>query len=94
MEKAMESREPFMNHPRPDFWRSQWIDLNGTWEFAFGREEGEPEFTRSIEVPFVYQSKASGIGSSEISAVVCYHRKIPVTSFQKEKRYQLGSSCA
>ena len=94
MEKAMESREPFMNHPRPDFWRSQWIDLNGTWEFAFGREEGEPEFTRSIEVPFVYQSKASGIGSSEICDVVWYRRKIPVISFQKEKRYLLHFGAA
>ena len=26
---------PLPEHPRPDFKRPQWINLNGTWEFKF-----------------------------------------------------------
>ena len=26
---------PLPEHPRPDFKRQQWINLNGTWEFKF-----------------------------------------------------------
>ena len=50
-------------YPDPSFERSEWIDLNGKWEFAFddgdmGRKERwqEKKLPLSINVPFVYQS--------------------------------------
>ena len=62
---------PRPEHPRPDFVRDTFYNLNGTWAFAFddadrGMEEGwySPgyAFDKEIVVPFCYQSEASGIG--------------------------------
>ncbi len=76
-------------HPRPDFRRKHWIDLNGTWEFAFGKEGGKPEFTEKIEVPFVYQSEAGGINSSKHCDIIWYRREFSIGSRQEKKRYLL-----
>src|SRR5688500_15098022 len=33
---------PLPEHPRPDFQRAEWVNLNGRWRFAFDpRNEGE-----------------------------------------------------
>ena len=45
-------------YPRPDFVREQWKSLNGTWDFYEGLRAGKLQ----IEVPFVPQSRLSGIG--------------------------------
>ncbi len=60
---------PLPEHPRPDFQRENWINLNGTWSFAFdsldvGESEKwfeQSEFDLSITVPFSWGSKLSGI---------------------------------
>ena len=55
-------------HPRPDFYRKQWVSLNGTWEFHFEgasllkRQRGNNDqicesFDYNIEVPFTHQSR-------------------------------------
>ena len=71
-------------HPRPDFQRSSWLNLNGRWQFAFDdgnkglREKWyQPghALDREIVVPFAYQTKMSGIGpTDEIHPVVWYRR--------------------
>ena len=34
---------PLPEHPRPDFARAQWLNLNGHWRFAFdSADQGEP----------------------------------------------------
>ena len=43
-------------HPRPDFERSQWMTLNGKWDFGF-----DEKFGRNITVPFCWESELSGI---------------------------------
>ena len=57
-------------HPRPDFERSQWQNLNGDWEFAFdAKDQGEKEawfkagqkFNQSIKVPVPWGSALSGV---------------------------------
>ena len=67
-------------YPRPDFQRSEWLNLNGQWDFVYdddniGKklqwEQSFPE-GRKISVPFCYQSKLSGIGESEIHPVLWY----------------------
>src|SRR5690242_11857539 len=50
---------PRPEYPRPAFRRSEWINLNGEWEFATGHT---PRYDRSILVPFCPESKLSGIG--------------------------------
>ena len=76
---------PRPEHPRPDFMRDSFYNLNGAWEFAFddenvGLKEGwynpSKKFDKTITVPFCYQSAASGIGpTDEIHPIMWYRRK-------------------
>ncbi len=43
-------------HPRPDFERSQWMTLNGQWDFGF-----DDKFGGKINVPFCWESELSGV---------------------------------
>lgn len=70
-------------YPRPQFVRSGWKNLNGEWEFAFDDEDvglsekwyrKEKRFDKTIQVPFVYQSKLSGIGETAGHDIVWYKR--------------------
>ncbi len=89
-ERVVLSWVPRTEYPRPQFRRSEWINLNGQWRFAFddvgaglgGRwYEVTAEdlrdgslFVRSITVPFCYQSDLSGIGETGFHDVVWYAR--------------------
>lgn len=76
---------PRPEHPRPDFMRDSFYNLNGAWEFAFddenvGLKEGwynpSKKFDKTITVPFCYQSAASGIGPTDkIHPIMWYRRK-------------------
>ncbi|HOQ16870.1 MAG TPA: glycoside hydrolase family 2 TIM barrel-domain containing protein [Defluviitaleaceae bacterium] len=76
-----------VSHPRPDFLRQNWMILNGNWSFDFDdHDEGEvkewfnlPYLKQKIEVPFVYQSEASGIEDKNFHPILWYQRtfKIP-----------------
>ncbi|MEQ9810644.1 glycoside hydrolase family 2 protein [Streptococcus jiangjianxini] len=71
-------------YPRPQFQRDNWTNLNGQWDFEFDDNDlGIREkwfvsendfFTRTIEVPFVYQSQASGINDRKVHDIVWYRR--------------------
>lgn len=67
--------------PRKQFRRGRWMSLNGTWHFAFddNRQWHRPtdaiEWTHSIQVPFVPESEASGIGDTGFHARVWYQRQ-------------------
>lgn len=58
------------NYPRPQFVRSQWLDLNGEWDFSFDDDNAGVAArwmdhfpaTHTINVPFSYETAASGIG--------------------------------
>jgi beta-galactosidase/beta-glucuronidase len=70
-------------HPRPRVTRADWVDLNGTWQFAYddadaGLGERWPEnpgkFDRQIVVPFGPESEMSGIGDTGFHPVLWYRR--------------------
>jgi len=69
-------------YPRPDFERSNWINLNGEWQFEIdagksGVEKGwssGKEFSRRIIVPFPPESSLSGIGVKDFMESVWYRR--------------------
>ena len=71
-------------YPRPQFMREQWDNLNGKWLFAFDDEDiGEKENWcaffpkgKTIEVPYSYETKMSGIGDERVHPVVWYQRKV------------------
>lgn len=80
-----------IEHPRPQFRRDSWENLNGTWGFNFDDENiGEKEewfksyeFNKKIEVPFTYETEASGIQDETLHENVWYHR-----TFSIDKEYQ------
>ncbi len=89
---------PRPEYPQPQFQREQWLSLNGPWEFEFddanvGLEEnwaaGGRKFTRTIVVPFCFQSKLSGIGDASFHPWVWYRRSFTVPETWKGKRVLL-----
>lgn len=75
-----------LSYPRPDFIRSNTSVLNGEWEFLMDSKntvESQENFlhipySQQIQVPYCYQSEASGIGSKEQCPVVWYRKKITI----------------
>ncbi len=75
---------PRPEHPRPDFRRDQWLNLNGTWSFAFDPENrgvtqgwfepGRGGFDQQIVVPFPWESRLSGIADRNYKGVAWYRR--------------------
>ena len=77
-------------HPRPQLTRTRWVDLSGTWSFAYDDQdrglsgkwqERDDVFKHTITVPFPPESSASGIGDPDFHPVVWYRR-----SFQSPAR--------
>lgn len=74
------------DYPRPQFVRTDWENLNGTWDFGFDDENaGEKkkwyqEFKgdKKINVPFTYETKLSGIQDETRHDFIWYHRTISV----------------
>ncbi|MEQ8675335.1 MAG: beta galactosidase jelly roll domain-containing protein [Aggregatilineales bacterium] len=81
---------PRPEHPRPDFKREDWLNLNGTWNFSYdpdndGRErnlsDGRGEsFPETIQVPYPWQSQLSGQHNTDYTGVVWYQRKFMIPS--------------
>jgi hypothetical protein len=50
-------------YPRPQMERTEWMNLNGLWDFAITPKGTEPtSFTQQILVPYPVESALSGIG--------------------------------
>lgn len=77
---------PRPEHPKPQFRRDNWVNLNGVWGFDFdfqslGEREGwqnKTDFAQSITVPFCPECPASGIGYDDFIAAVWYQRSFTV----------------
>jgi len=78
---------PRPEHPKPQFYRSAWLNLNGEWAFAFDRRQSGIEkgwfkdpsgLDRKIVVPFCPESQLSGIGETDFIPAVWYHRTFSV----------------
>ena len=68
---------PWSAHPRPQFRREQWVNLNGWWDFVCSdREEVPAAFDRRIRVPFPPESLLSGI-HGDIGTYLFYRRTFP-----------------
>lgn len=77
---------PLPEHPRPDFQRPAWVNLNGPWQFEFDPQDagqteswfqpGQHSFSRQIVVPFPWESRLSGIGDTEYKGVAWYNRQV------------------
>ncbi len=82
------------DYPRPQYVREHWTNLNGEWDFRFDDEnQGEQlgwtqafEPEHKIQVPFAYETQASGIGIAEHHPNVWYRRNIAIPAQQLGKR--------
>src|ERR1700741_4998763 len=77
---------PLPEHPRPDFQRTEWLNLNGRWQFAFdpgndgvraGWPRGPLPAGHEILVPFSWGAPLSGVPDS--ADIAWYARDITVT---------------
>jgi hypothetical protein len=84
---------PLPEHPRPDFERADWVNLNGYWSFEFDTlnqgelekwPEGNKEFTRKILVPFPWGSPLSEV--DDLGDIAWYKRQISIPKEWKGKR--------
>ncbi len=94
---AMCAAIPRPEHPRPDFERKNWLNLNGQWEFEIdaegdGEERGLTSGTslkRRILVPFCPESALSGIGHTDFMKDVWYRRTFEIPATMRSKRILL-----
>lgn len=81
------------DYPRPQFVRRSWENLNGAWDFRFDdenageREKWYADFGEglTIQVPFTYETKCSGIQDESRHDRVWYHKRICVDISELEK---------
>src|SRR4051812_48947239 len=61
---------PLPEHPRPDFQRAEWLNLNGPWQFRFDEAnaglkeqwfDSKAAFPETIIVPFPWGSPLSKV---------------------------------
>ena len=78
-------------HPKPQFERQNWQNLNGEWQFeidngrngaAKGWQREDMTFSQRIQVPFCPEIKLSGIGNTDFMYGVWYKREIEISKEQ------------
>ncbi|RPI28002.1 MAG: glycoside hydrolase family 2 [Acidobacteria bacterium] len=83
---------PLPEHPRPDFQRADWINLNGTWSFAFDKTntgersnwQARGDWNQQVVVPFPWGSPLSRVGND--ADIGWYSRKVTVPDSWKGRR--------
>ena len=84
---------PLPEHPRPDFERDDWVNLNGTWRFAYDRDNtgeragwirGDLPGAHRILVPFSWGAPLSGVPDS--ADIGWYARTITIPAAWRGRR--------
>ena len=89
--------QPRAEYPRPQFERSEWVNLNGEWTYeldlantGFERRLFENKgFGSKIIVPFCPESKLSGVEHKDIITGIWYHRTIQAPATWSNKKIML-----
>ncbi len=88
---------PRPEHPDPQRMRSDWVNLNGPWQFeidagrnglASGWSDRDPLAGR-ITVPFCPESRLSGVGSVDFMPAVWYRRAFDIPTPWRGRRVRL-----
>lgn len=89
---------PRPEHPRPQFVRDSWVNLNGSWTYTFdfgesglarGLEKSEG-FDGKITVPFCPESKLSGVEYKDFINCMWYQRSVDVPAAWEGKKILLN----
>lgn len=89
---AQQTDIPLSEHPRPDFERKDWVNLNGHWDFEFDKNDsgikerwfdGKKTFSKSIVVPFPWGAPLSGM--KDEADIAWYHKEIVINPEWKNK---------
>lgn len=87
-------------HPKPQFERESWLNLNGEWEFeidnaksgeARGLQKPENALKDKITVPFCPESRLSGIGNTDFLNAVWYKRKFNLDNVSGRGMLRFGA---
>ncbi|MEI8411933.1 MULTISPECIES: glycoside hydrolase family 2 protein [unclassified Kribbella] len=77
--------QPRSEHPRPQFVRAEWLNLNGEWEFEIDRSDSglergvrDRELAQRIVVPFAPETKLSGIEDVDFLEAVWYRTTVTI----------------
>ena len=89
--------QPRAEYPRPQFERSEWVNLNGEWTYeldlvntGFDRKLFNSNgFGDKIIVPFCPESKLSGVEHKDIITGIWYHRTIQAPAAWSNRKIML-----
>ena len=94
----IQAQVPRPEYPEPQFQRTQWLTLNGQWNFAFDDKQqgltqhwyaGALKSSRPITVPYCFESRLSGIGDTGFHNAAWYQRTVTVPRAWKGKHVLL-----
>jgi beta-galactosidase/beta-glucuronidase len=86
---------PRPEFPQPQFERTDWLTLNGEWQFAFDDSDAgldahwyapDHALNSRITVPYCFESKLSGIADTSFHPWVWYRRDVTLPDAWKPRR--------
>jgi len=92
---------PRPEHPKPQFQRADWLNLNGQWQFQIdngcsGEERGLQNEGIALEgcitVPFCPESKLSGVGHTDFMYGVWYKRTVNLETLCEKTLLHIGAA--
>lgn len=89
---------PRPEYPRPQFQRTDWMNLNGTWTYSFDfgrtgqnkRWQESKGFNDKILIPFCPESRLSGVAHTDFINTIWYQRTLDVPQQWKGKNIMLN----
>lgn len=91
---------PRQEHPKPQFQRQNWLNLNGQWQFEIdngrsGEERGLQtkgvKLSGSILVPFCPESSLSSVGNKDFMLGVWYKRAVKIDKTDERIQLHFGA---
>ncbi len=96
---AVNAQIPRPEYPQPQWERTDWLSLNGTWQFRFDEEDAglrerwfatEQKWPQSILVPYAWETRLSGVGVTEFRERAWYQREFTLPAHWPAKRTLLN----
>lgn len=90
IQEVLQMKIPRPEHPKPQFQRENWLNLNGSWQFEIDNAQSGMErrfyeqenFSSTIQIPFCPESRLSGIGHTDFLYGIWYKRKVTLEDRQ------------